>query len=165
MSEAHMTQDPALLREAKLLASLSAIGNDLSKLVASKPAYEISDDLEVSLAVGAAPRLTLLLQTNIEKYAAAVLLSSKITVYKGDSATDILVVCFLFCSSSSTDSDGVQAIVKKFRFDIPPGLENIPSDWAKIISFCQLCLTQKRSKIKKAVSVPFTICSPLDDLM
>jgi hypothetical protein len=44
-----------------------------------------------------------------------------------------------------------QAILKKYRFDIPPGLEHNQADWAKVISAVQDALTQKRSKIKKAV--------------
>ncbi|KAJ7874360.1 hypothetical protein B0H14DRAFT_2569313 [Mycena olivaceomarginata] len=59
-------KEPAPLREVKLLANLFAFGNELGKLVASKPGFEVSSDLN----------------TNIVKYAPAVLLSSKITIYK-----------------------------------------------------------------------------------
>ncbi|KAJ7223646.1 hypothetical protein C8J57DRAFT_1591723 [Mycena rebaudengoi] len=58
----------------------------------------------------------------------------EINVYKGDSPTDILL-----------------AILKKYRFDIPPGLEHNQADWAKVISAVQDALTPKRSKIKKAI--------------
>ncbi|KAJ7215658.1 hypothetical protein C8J57DRAFT_1255492 [Mycena rebaudengoi] len=43
--------------------------------------------------------------------------------------------------------------LKKYRFDIPPGLEHNQTDWAKVISAVQDALTQKRLKIKKARSV------------
>ncbi|KAJ7246182.1 hypothetical protein C8J57DRAFT_1360831 [Mycena rebaudengoi] len=111
--------DPALLRDAKLLANVFAVGNQVNQIVSSQPAFEVSSDLE----------------TNIAKYAPAVLLSSKINLYKGDGPTDILL-----------------AILKKYRFDIPPGLEHNQADWAKVISAVQDALTQKRSKIKKAIN-------------
>ncbi|KAJ6533720.1 hypothetical protein B0H19DRAFT_1186630 [Mycena capillaripes] len=88
-------KDPPTLREIKLLANIFAFSNELGKLVASKPSYEVSVDLN----------------TNMAKYAIAILLSSYITTYKGDAATDALMV-----------------VVKKLRFDLPLGLENIPSD-------------------------------------
>ncbi|KAJ7871636.1 hypothetical protein B0H14DRAFT_2570647 [Mycena olivaceomarginata] len=91
--------EPAPLREVKLLANLFAFGNELGKLVASKPGFEVSSDLN----------------TNIVKYAPAVLLSSKITIYKGNGTTNILL-----------------AILKQYRFDMPAGLENIPADWEKV---------------------------------
>ncbi|KAJ7705481.1 hypothetical protein B0H17DRAFT_1193154 [Mycena rosella] len=110
--------DPPSLREVKIMANLFALGNQLEKMVTSKAGYEVSSDLE----------------TNIYKYAPAVLLSSKVTVYKGESATAILL-----------------NILKKYRFDIPPGLENIPAAWAKVIAVVREALTQKRSNIKKAI--------------
>ncbi|KAF7335903.1 hypothetical protein MSAN_02327400 [Mycena sanguinolenta] len=80
------------------------------------------------------------LSVNIKKYAPAVLLSSKTNVYKGDTTTDVLL-----------------AIIKKYRFNIPLGLENIPADWAKIVAACQEALTQKRSTIKKAIDASLKV--------
>ncbi|KAJ7815103.1 hypothetical protein B0H14DRAFT_2603720 [Mycena olivaceomarginata] len=111
-------KEPAPLREVKLLANLFAFGNELGKLVASKPGFEVSSDLN----------------TNIVKYAPAVLLSSKITIYKGNGTTNILL-----------------AILKQYRFDMPAGLENIPTDWEKVVEAVQDALTQRRSKIKKSI--------------
>ncbi|KAF8142844.1 hypothetical protein K438DRAFT_1784350 [Mycena galopus ATCC 62051] len=108
--------DPPSLREAKMFANLFVIGNELGKLVKAQAGYQPSPELII----------------NITKYAPAVLLSSKITCYKGDAATYILL-----------------ALTKKFRFDIPPGLENIPADWAKVTGVAQYALTQRRGKIKK----------------
>ncbi|KAJ7453510.1 hypothetical protein FB451DRAFT_1144824 [Mycena latifolia] len=109
---------PASLREAQLFANMLALNNKLDKLVTTKSAYEISVDL----------------LKNIHNYSPAVLLSSKITVYKGDGPKNILL-----------------AIIKKYRFDVPAGLENIPADWAKIVDAVQESLTQQRSKIKKLI--------------
>ncbi|KAF7368442.1 hypothetical protein MVEN_00167200 [Mycena venus] len=110
--------DPPSLREVKLLANLFAVGNELGKLVTSQLSYEVSAELNL----------------NINKYAPAVLLSSKIHTYKGDGATDLLMV-----------------LLKKYRFDIPPGLEHYPADWGKIVGASQCALTQRRSKIKKTI--------------
>ncbi|KAJ7206207.1 hypothetical protein C8J57DRAFT_1541396 [Mycena rebaudengoi] len=111
--------DPVLLRDAKLLANVFAV------VIRSIRLFRLSQPTSNDIHT----------QTNIAKYAPAVLLSSKINVYKGDSPTDILL-----------------AILKKYRFDIPPGLEHNQADWAKVISAVQDALTQKRSKIVSAVS-------------
>ncbi|KAJ7894601.1 hypothetical protein B0H14DRAFT_3646286 [Mycena olivaceomarginata] len=111
-------KDPASLREAKLLTTMFTIGNQLEKINASKPAYEVSEDLE----------------TNIQKYAPTILLSSKTNVYKGETATNHLL-----------------ELLKIYRFDIPIGFENIPADWAKVVRVAEYALTQRRSKIKKVV--------------
>ncbi|KAJ7288600.1 hypothetical protein C8J57DRAFT_1280818, partial [Mycena rebaudengoi] len=110
--------DSNLLREAKLMANVLAVGNQLKEIVAAQPTFKISDALE----------------TNIQKYAPAVLLSSKIKEYKGEGPTNNLL-----------------AILKKYRFDIPPGLENNKADWDKIVAAVQDALTQRRSTIKKAI--------------
>ncbi|KAJ7281321.1 hypothetical protein C8J57DRAFT_1500023 [Mycena rebaudengoi] len=101
--------DPNLLRETKLFTSILAVGNQVSEMVASQPSFKISSDLE----------------TNIQKYAPAVLLSSKINDYKGEGPTNILL-----------------AILKKYCFDIPTGLENNKADWDKIVAAVQEALTQ-----------------------
>ncbi|KAJ7140472.1 hypothetical protein C8R43DRAFT_954770 [Mycena crocata] len=110
--------EPASLREAKLLATLFALDNKVDKIVTSKPAYEVSTDLE----------------KNIANYVPAVLLSSKITSYKGNGPKDVLL-----------------NLLKKHRGDMPVGIENIPSDWSKVTAVTQETLTQKRSNIKKAI--------------
>ncbi|KAJ6556091.1 hypothetical protein B0H19DRAFT_1262202 [Mycena capillaripes] len=111
-------KDPPSLRDVKLLINTFALVNQLQKFNDSKAPFEVSTDLS----------------TNIKKYAPAVLLSSKINVYKGDTATD-----------------GLMAIIKIYRFDIPLGLENIPADWGKIVAVAQEALTQTRSTIKKRI--------------
>ncbi|KAJ7328067.1 hypothetical protein DFH08DRAFT_709945, partial [Mycena albidolilacea] len=69
---------------------------------------------------------------NIDHSAAAVLLSSKIRTYKGTTPTNIVV-----------------EILKKYRFDLPAGIEHNPADFSKVIGAIQEALTQKRSKFKK----------------
>ncbi|KAJ7887447.1 hypothetical protein B0H13DRAFT_2342340 [Mycena leptocephala] len=111
-------KEPASLREAKLLTNIFAFGNQLEQIVESKPGFELSSDLE----------------TNIQKYAPAILLSDKISTYKGEGPTTCLL-----------------EVIKRLRFDIPVGLESIPADWGKVVSFSEYSLTQRRSKIKKAI--------------
>lgn len=151
-------KDPASLREAKLFVYLLAIVNQIDKIVASKPAWEVSADLNVSSSEcwlqSISPTRDLCTQTNIQKFALAVLLSSKINVYKGDGPTNSLLVRLRFTTSSYTDLHVyIQAIIKKYRFDLPAGIENNPADWAKVVAVGQDALTQKRSRIKKAVSI------------
>ncbi|KAJ7881303.1 hypothetical protein B0H14DRAFT_3857787 [Mycena olivaceomarginata] len=96
---AFMNDAPAL-RDAKLLTHIFALETKVDKILVGQPSFEVSIDL----------------QENISSYASAVLLSSKITIYKGDGPKNVLL-----------------GIIKKYRFDIPDGVEKIPADWAKII--------------------------------
>ncbi|KAJ7796054.1 hypothetical protein B0H14DRAFT_2620315 [Mycena olivaceomarginata] len=96
----------------------STAGTKVDKILVGQPSFEVSIDL----------------QENISSYASAVLLSSKITIYKGDGPKNVLL-----------------GIIKKYRFDIPDGVEKIPADWAKIVAEVQEALTQKYSKIKKLI--------------
>jgi hypothetical protein len=59
-----------------------------------------------------------------------------------------------YCSVTLTCTPFVpQEVIKRLRFDIPVGLESIPADWGKVVSFAEYSLTQRRSKIKKVVSL------------
>jgi hypothetical protein len=56
----------------------------------------------------------------------------------------------------------IQEILKKYRFDLPAGIEHNPADFSKVIGAIQEALTQKRSKFKKLVSdLPSSIHSTL----
>ncbi|KAJ7668563.1 hypothetical protein DFH06DRAFT_1321805 [Mycena polygramma] len=110
--------DPASLREAKLLSNILALANQVEKIVTGTPAYTPTAELE----------------TNLRKYAAAVLLSGKANGYKDNALTGILL-----------------GFVKKFGFGVPPGLENIPADWEKVEEVAQDALTRRRSRIKKQI--------------
>ncbi|KAJ6587291.1 hypothetical protein B0H10DRAFT_2442616 [Mycena sp. CBHHK59/15] len=95
-------KDPASLREAKLFVNLLHVDNLINQIVIATAPYEVSASLE----------------KNISNYAAAVLLSSKISTYKAANPTNILL-----------------AILKKHRFDLPAGIEHNPADWAKVIGY------------------------------
>ncbi|KAJ6611414.1 hypothetical protein B0H10DRAFT_2437509 [Mycena sp. CBHHK59/15] len=110
-------KDPASLRKARLFVNLLHVNNLINQIVIVTAPYEVSASLE----------------ENISNYAAAVLLSSKISTYKGTNPTNILL-----------------AILKKHCFDLPTGIEHNPADWAKVVAAAQDALTQKRAKFKKA---------------
>ncbi|KAJ7816867.1 hypothetical protein B0H14DRAFT_3148482 [Mycena olivaceomarginata] len=74
------------------------------------------------------------LSSDLEKYAPAILLSDKISTYKGGSPTTCLL-----------------EVIKRLRFDIPVGLESIPVGWGKFVSYSEYSLTQRRSEIKEAI--------------
>ncbi|KAJ7734972.1 hypothetical protein B0H14DRAFT_3613788 [Mycena olivaceomarginata] len=109
-------KDPAPVRDAKLLVHLLHVSNQLDGIVTAAPPYAVSPDLE----------------KNIQTYAAAVLLSSKISSYKGTVPTNTLL-----------------AIVKARRFDLPPGIETNAADFGKVIAVVQEAFTQLRAKFKK----------------
>ncbi|KAJ7762230.1 hypothetical protein B0H16DRAFT_1808822 [Mycena metata] len=111
-------KDPGPVREAKLFVLLFTVLNEVNKIVKAAPVYEVSADLE----------------KNINNYVFAVLVSDKISEYKGDGPKTIVL-----------------ALLKKYPFDIPNGIEKIPADYAKLVSAVGEGFTQKRSKIKKAV--------------
>jgi hypothetical protein len=46
-----------------------------------------------------------------------------------------------------------QNILKKHRFDMPPGIENNPADMQKITAAVQYAFTQDRSSLKKKVLI------------
>ncbi|KAJ7799764.1 hypothetical protein B0H14DRAFT_3491322 [Mycena olivaceomarginata] len=119
-------KDPTSMQNTKLFINMLALGNQLKKFEDSKPSFEVSADLLM----------------NIRKYAPAILLSSKINVYKGNTATNILM-----------------SILKNYRFDfdIPSGIENIPADWAKLVAEAQEALTQRRSTIKKTIDASLKV--------
>ncbi|KAJ6629916.1 hypothetical protein B0H10DRAFT_1775444, partial [Mycena sp. CBHHK59/15] len=105
-------------REVKLLVHLMVVENQIEKIITATAPYQVTADID----------------KNIQNYAAAVLLSSKIRTYKGSTPTNILL-----------------EILKKHRFDLPAGIEHNPADFSKVIVAVQDALTQKRSKFKKLI--------------
>ncbi|KAF8134133.1 hypothetical protein K438DRAFT_1997844 [Mycena galopus ATCC 62051] len=130
-------KEPASLREAKIITNLWALSNQLEKIIASKPTFEVSADLEM----------------NIKKYSDPVLLSTKITCYKGEAATHILEVSSLrsILFEPRELIYTLKDLIKKHRFGLPPGLENVPADWAKVVVVIRYHLTQGRARIKKEI--------------
>ncbi|KAJ7480286.1 hypothetical protein B0H11DRAFT_2233408 [Mycena galericulata] len=88
-------KDPPALREAKAYAQNLHVENLINKIVVATPPWQVSDDLN----------------KNIYSYAAAILLSVKLSAYKGSIPKNILF-----------------AILKKHRFDLPSGIEHNPAN-------------------------------------
>jgi hypothetical protein len=87
-------QDPPAVQGAKVILGLYALHNRLDAFEMGKPPFAVSDDTEVS--VSTPPRRPPLTpaQTNIYFYAAAILLSTKLSAYKGSVAKNILLARF-----------------------------------------------------------------------
>jgi hypothetical protein len=65
-------------------------------------------------------------------------------------ATMSLYVCFL---PEVFHTEGIiQEILKRYRFDLLPGIEHDYANWEKISTFVGYSLTQCRSRLKKMVS-------------
>ncbi|KAJ7504450.1 hypothetical protein B0H11DRAFT_2187375 [Mycena galericulata] len=112
-------KDPPALREAKAYAQNLHVENLINKIVVATPPWQVSDDLN----------------KNIYSYAAAILLSVKLSAYKGSIPKNILF-----------------AILKKHRFDLPSGIEHNPANRSKVTKAVQEAFTQLRSKFKKSIS-------------
>jgi hypothetical protein len=65
----------------------------------------------------------------------------------------MLPLCSILQLDIHTCRVAPQEVIKRLRFGIPDGLENIPADWGKVVSFTEYSLTQRRSKMKKVVSL------------
>ncbi|KAL0572681.1 hypothetical protein V5O48_009280 [Marasmius crinis-equi] len=74
------------------------------------------------------------MKTNIDNYAWGILLSPTLRTYKG-----------------AVPKEHLLAIIKKFRFDLPPGIEHNTASWEKVTTQVETSLTQIRSAIKKAI--------------
>ncbi|KAJ7431089.1 hypothetical protein B0H11DRAFT_2262426 [Mycena galericulata] len=107
-------KDPPALREAKSYARSLHLENLISKIVVATPPWQVGDDLN----------------KNIYSYAAAIILSVKLSAYKGNTPKNILFVRHLRSLVPLLNSV-VKAILKKHRFDLPPGIEHNPADWSK----------------------------------
>ncbi|KAJ7896818.1 hypothetical protein B0H13DRAFT_2338205 [Mycena leptocephala] len=93
--------DPQAIQGAKMILCLHALQNCLDAFNAGKPPFTVSDDTE----------------TNIYFYAAAVLLSTKLSAYKGSVAKNILL-----------------DILKINCFDLLPNIECNPADYTKLVT-------------------------------
>ncbi|KAJ6545549.1 hypothetical protein B0H19DRAFT_1266967 [Mycena capillaripes] len=103
-----MFAGPPRFPPAKILANLLHISNQLDAIVTAQPPFEVSADLE----------------KNMQKYAAAVLVSSRISAYKGAVPT--------FCLFN---------ILKKHRFGLPPDIDNNAANFAKVVGTVQEAFT------------------------
>jgi hypothetical protein len=89
-------------------------------------------------------------QKTLHNFAAAILLSSRISAYKDAVPTNTLLVRVPIPFALHR-GNLFQNILRKNRFDLPPGIENKPADYAKVVASVQDAFTQLRSKFKKAV--------------
>ncbi|KAF8950771.1 hypothetical protein BDZ97DRAFT_1686722, partial [Flammula alnicola] len=105
-------------RQAKLLICLLSVENKVDSFQSAAPPFQVSEELK----------------TNINNYALAVLLSVKISAYKGN-----------------IPRNHILNIISKYRFDLPPRIEHDYASWEKIKTQVSYALTQLQSKIKKIV--------------
>ncbi|KAJ6779201.1 hypothetical protein DFH09DRAFT_1325132 [Mycena vulgaris] len=135
---------PGTPNQGTVNQNLAAAKTELDVFINDPPAlreakiYAQSLHLEnlITKIVAAAPPWAVSddLLKNIYSYGAAILLSAKLPAYKGNIPKNILF-----------------AILKKHRFDLPPGIEHNPTDWSKVKKAVENALTQLRSKFKKAI--------------
>ncbi|KAJ7354588.1 hypothetical protein DFH08DRAFT_955976 [Mycena albidolilacea] len=112
--------DPPAVQGAKMILGLHALFNHLEAFEVGKAPFTVSDDTE----------------TNIAHYTAAILLSTKLSAYKGSIAKNILL-----------------DLLKINRFDLPSNIEHNLTDYAKLVAVVREALTQMRSKIKKGMHI------------
>ncbi|KAF8905266.1 hypothetical protein CPB84DRAFT_1676821, partial [Gymnopilus junonius] len=104
--------------QAKIFTLLFALENKIDAQQSAAPPYTLSEDLK----------------TNINNYGLAVMLSVKISAYKGD-----------------IPRNHVLDILKRYRFDLPQGIKHDYSSWEKITTFVSYSLTQARARVKKLI--------------
>jgi len=91
------------------------------------------------------------LKTNIDSYVVAVMLSSNLHSYKGEGPVNHVLVSRPFTLDACVLNHAPQNILKKHRFDMPPGVENDAAKWKKVVAFVQSSFTERRSAWKKIV--------------
>ncbi|KAJ7208458.1 hypothetical protein C8J57DRAFT_1540666 [Mycena rebaudengoi] len=109
--------DPPSVHEGKSYTQALHLNNLIAKIILATPLW-----------------------VNIYSYAAAILLSTKLSAYKGNTPKKILY-----------------AILKKHCFNLPDGVERNVANWAKVQKAAQDTFTQPRSKFKKAIKVSFLL--------
>lgn len=147
-------QDSALGQQAKLFMLLIAVENKINAQQSAAPPYTLSEDLKVCIAISFMPSLLnrSIVQTNINSYGVAVMLSVNISAYKGNIPRNHVLVCNLLIIQNLC-SFFLQDILKRYRFDLPPGIEHDYANWEKITVFVSYSLTQTRARVKKLVCV------------
>ncbi|KAH9912371.1 uncharacterized protein B0H18DRAFT_878163, partial [Fomitopsis serialis] len=103
-------------RQVKLYSQGLQLEKKLDSIMMSMPPWSPSKEL----------------QTNISHYAVAVMLSSKISAYKGQ-----------------TPVNHVLDIIRILRFDIPTGIERNAANWKKIVKAVSDAFTAIRAAFKK----------------
>src|SRR5277367_1276466 len=93
--------------------------------------------------------LNCFIQTNIHNYAVAVMLSVNISAYKGDIPRNHVLVGISFFLNHFAFYLPIQDIIKRYHFDLPPGIEHDYASWEKISQAVSYSLTQSRARVKK----------------
>jgi hypothetical protein len=78
------------------------------------------------------------------------MLSINISAYKGDIPRNHVLVRTA-TPSTLLILDISQDILKKYRFDLPIGIEHDYANWEKISTYVGYSLTQNRARVKKLV--------------
>ncbi|KIM48976.1 hypothetical protein M413DRAFT_6222 [Hebeloma cylindrosporum] len=118
-------------REAHLFVFMCELGNKLDSILSTAPAFTVSSAL----------------LENIKAFTVAVLLSSKLEVYKG-----------------VVPRDHVLAIIRKEGLNIPPNLDRDPHIVKVVGIAIAEELTQARSRVKKAVGASIKNSTTIYDL-
>ncbi|KAJ6613711.1 hypothetical protein B0H10DRAFT_1951340 [Mycena sp. CBHHK59/15] len=118
--------DVQTVGDAKIFISILCLQNDLQKIVAAAPPYSVSAELKASFH----PPDPLYNEYSKLRYGCTPV--PKVGMYKGNMPVQ-----------------HVLDILKKHRFDMPPGFENNPADLNKVIGAIQDAFTQARSHLKK----------------
>ncbi len=79
----NFTQDTALGRQTKLFVCLLSLENKVDAFRSAAPPYQLSDELKVSIRSSMSSPLNFVIQTNINNYGIAVMLSVNISAYNG----------------------------------------------------------------------------------
>jgi hypothetical protein len=77
-----------------MILGLHALFNRLEAFEAGKAPSTVSDNTEMCFLIFLSLSTLISLQTNITHYTTAILLSTKLSAYKGSVAKNILLVCF-----------------------------------------------------------------------
>ncbi len=91
-------KDSALGRQAKLFVCVLSVENKIDAFRSATPPYQVSDELKVHISIlwQASSILICPIKTNINNYAIAVLLSTNISAYKGDTPRNHILVCVFY---------------------------------------------------------------------
>lgn len=80
------------------------------------------------------------------------MLSANVSAYKGNIPRNHVLVRILSIVQIP-QLTFVQDILKKYRFDLPTGIEHDYANWEKISTFVGYSLTQARARVKKLVCI------------
>jgi hypothetical protein len=89
------------------------------------------------------------------------MLSVNISAYKGDIPRNHVLVGISFFSNHFAFYLPIQDIIKRYRFDLPPGIEHDYASWEKISQAVSYSLTQSRARVKKLACDIILIFCPL----